>query len=130
MKRLLPRISLHATHTPLAAAVTLTFCAFFAGQQARAETLQLESNETLFCVMAAVNAAGYAEGVNLPDNNPLRKQIRDHLASMNIAVLPELKQYYRKHMQRTGTQDLSQYISWAFAVNGAPDFADVKANDA
>ena len=123
LKRLLPRFSLHATDTPLAAAVTLTFCAFFAGQQARAETLQLESNETLFCVMAAVNAAGYDEGINLPDNNPLRKQIRDHLASMKIAVLPELKQYYRRHMQRTASQDLSQYVSWAFAVNGAPDFA-------
>lgn len=84
--------------------------------------MQLESNETLFYVMAAVNAAGYDEGINLPDNNPLRKQVRDYLASIKIPVLPELKQYYRRHMQRTGTEDLTPYVSWALAVSGAPDF--------
>ena len=53
--------------------------------RAAAETLQLDSNETLFCVMAAINAAGYDEGLNLPDNNPLRKQVRDYLATRQIA---------------------------------------------
>jgi hypothetical protein len=84
--------------------------------------MQLESNETLFCVMAAVNMAGYDDGLQLPDNNPLRRKVRDYLASRKIPVLPELKQYYRRHMQRAGSQDLSQYISWAFSVSGAPDF--------
>jgi hypothetical protein len=123
LKRLLPRFSLRATDTPLAAAAALILCALFAGRQAQAETLQLESNETLFCVMAAVNAAGYDEGIDLPDNNPLRRKVRDYLATLNLPVLPELKKYYRRHMQRAGTDDLSQYVSWAFAVNGAPDFA-------
>ncbi|HVW11967.1 MAG TPA: hypothetical protein VHC90_25480, partial [Bryobacteraceae bacterium] len=122
MKRLLPRFCLLATDTPFAAAAVVTLCAFFSGQQARAETMQLESNETLFYVMAAVNAAGYDEGINLPDNNPLRKQVRDYLAKLNLPVLPELRQYYRRHMQKTGTEDLTPYVSWAFAVGGAPDF--------
>lgn len=73
--------------------------------------------------MAAINVAGYDEGVNLPDNNPLRKQLRDYLAGKKIPVVPELKQYYRRHMKKTSTQDLSQYISWALSVTGAPDFA-------
>ena len=30
--------------------------------------------------MAAINAAGYDEGIDLPDNNPARKQLRDYLA--------------------------------------------------
>jgi len=94
-----------------------------AGHLRAAETLSLESNETLFCVMAAVNAAGYDEGISLPDNSPLRKQLRDYLASRNIAVLPELKQYYRRHMQQNGLQDLSQFTSFAFSVTGPPDFA-------
>jgi len=89
----------------------------------RAETLELESDQTLFCVMAAINAAGYDEGADLPDNNPLRKQVRDYLASQQISVLPALKLYYRHHMQKTGVQDLSQYISFALSANGAPDFA-------
>lgn len=105
--------------------ITLTvfaaFSAFLPGPL-KAETLSLETNKNLFFVMAAVNAAGYDEGVDLPDNNPLRKQVRDYLASIRIEVLPDLKLFYRHHMRETGVQDLSQYISWALAITGAPDF--------
>jgi tetratricopeptide (TPR) repeat protein len=92
-----------------------------------AEALQLDASENLFCVLAAANAAGYDEGINLPDNSPLRKQVREYLAQRNIPVLPELKQYYRKHMAKpgvqAGVQDLAQYISYAFSIAGPPDFA-------
>jgi hypothetical protein len=88
-----------------------------------ADNLQLGASQNLFAVMAAINAAGYDEGVALPDNNPLRGQLREYLAKQNIGVLPELKTFYRKHMQRNGVQDLSQYISYALSVTGPPDFA-------
>jgi len=88
-----------------------------------AENLQLGASENLFAVLAAANAAGYDEGIALPDNNPLRQQLRDYLAKQNIPVLPELKRYYRKHMLKNGLQDLSQYISYALSVTGPPDFA-------
>ncbi len=88
-----------------------------------AETLHLDSNETIFYVMTAINAAGYDEGLNLPDANPLRKQIRDYLATQRITVLPELKLYFRHHMQKTAVQDVSQFLWWSVAVTGAPDFA-------
>ena len=84
--------------------------------------LELNSNETLFCVMAAINAAGYDEGIDLPDNNPARKQLRDYLAAQKLPVLPELKLFYKHHMQRTAAEDLPQYVSWALAVTGPPDF--------
>jgi tetratricopeptide (TPR) repeat protein len=87
-----------------------------------AENLQLGANENLFAVLAAANAAGYDEGISLPDNSPLRQQLRDYLAKQNLAVLPDLKSFYRKHMQKTGVQDLSQYISYALSVTGPPDF--------
>lgn len=88
-----------------------------------AENLQLGTSENLFAVLAAANAAGYDEGVSLPDNNPLRAQLREYLAKQNIAVLPALKAYYRKHMLKNGVQDLSEYISYALSVTGPPDFA-------
>ena len=74
-----------------------------------------------------MNAAGYDEGLNLPDNSVLRKQLREYLAKQNISGLPELKLFYRRHMASpgpyAGVQDLSQYISWALSVTGPPDFA-------
>lgn len=87
-----------------------------------ADNIQLGSNETLFAVVAAINAAGYDEGLLLPDNSPLRQQLRDYLARQNIEVLPELRKFYRKHMQKNGVQDLSQYISYALSVTGPPNF--------
>jgi tetratricopeptide (TPR) repeat protein len=88
-----------------------------------AENLQLSYSESLFAVLAAANAAGYDEGLNLPDNNPLRQQLREYLAKQNIPVLPELKTFYRKHMLKNGVQDLSQYISYALSVTGPPEFS-------
>ncbi len=112
------------TRLPFFAAVCLLIasCTAFG-----AESLQLDAHENLFYVLAAANAAGYDEGLNLPDNSPLRNQIRDYLAHQNIPILPQLKDYYRKHMAKAGpqagTQDLSQYISYALSVTGPPDFA-------
>ena len=104
--------------THLAALFLVSLCGLRA-----ADSLQLTSNENLFAVLAAINAAGYDEGLALPDNHPIRAQLRDYLAKQNIPVLPELRLFYKRHLQRNGVQDLSQYISWSLSVTGAPDFA-------
>lgn len=101
----------------LAAACLLTLPGLHA-----ADNLQLGANENLFAVLAALNAAGYKEGLDLPDNSPLRGQLRDYLAKQNIPVLPDLARFYQKHSQRNGLQDLSQYISYALSVSGPPYF--------
>lgn len=89
-----------------------------------AESLQLDANENLFSVLAAINAAGYDDGIKLPDNNPLRQQLRDYLAQQNIASLPELKRFFQANgRHKNAVQDLSQYISYALSVSGPPDFA-------
>jgi tetratricopeptide (TPR) repeat protein len=89
-----------------------------------AESLQLDANENLFIVLAAINAAGYDEGIKLPDNSPLRLQLREYLARQNIPVLPELKRFFQTQgRKKSGAQDLGQYISYALSVTGAPDFA-------
>jgi tetratricopeptide (TPR) repeat protein len=99
-------------------------CLLCAGRVFGAESLQLDSHENLFYVLAAINAAGYDEGIKLPDNSPLRLQLREYLAQQNIAVLPELKHFFQVNgRHKSGVQDLSQYISYALSVLGPPDFA-------
>lgn len=89
-----------------------------------AESLRLDANENLFCVLTAINAAGYNDGMDLPDNSPLRKQVRDYLASQSIPVLADMKAFLKTNgRHKNGIQDLSQYISYALSVKGAPDFA-------
>lgn len=83
---------------------------------------QLDSNETLFYVLAAINAAGYDEQADSSTNSPLRGRVREYLAKQNLESLAPLKRFVRDHKQRSPAADLGQYISFALWSKGAPDF--------
>ncbi|HZP01834.1 MAG TPA: tetratricopeptide repeat protein [Terriglobia bacterium] len=83
----------------------------------------LDGNEQLFCVLAALNAGGYNEGLNVDSGDRTRQQLRDLIAKKNPSVLPDLKRYYLTHQVADspgGT--LSQYISLALLLDSPPDF--------
>ena len=84
---------------------------------------QLDASPTLFTVMAAINAAGYDAELASPNNHPLRDAIRAELAKRNIPSLPEIKEFYAAHRRKNDALELGQYISFALAVNGPPEFA-------
>ncbi len=88
----------------------------------------LDGNPTLFAVLAAINAAGYDTEIDSPTNNPLRKSLRDHLATRNIPILPALRRYVRDHHLPNASDDLGQYISFALLSKGAPDFTPAMPN--
>lgn len=90
---------------------------------------QLDGNEGLFTVMAAINAAGYDAEIDSLSNNPLRKAVRDYLAARDIPVLGELKRFVRDHKQSDPAADLSQYVSYALSVDGPPTFAPRYVNN-
>jgi len=83
---------------------------------------QLDASPTLFTVMAAINAAGYDAELASPNNHPLRNGIRQAIAAKNPECLEDLRKFYLQHRQDTDTATLSQYISFALAVDGLPDF--------
>ena len=83
---------------------------------------QLDSSETLFTVLAAINAAGYDADIDSPSNHPLRKALRDQIAAKNLDSVAELKRFVRDHKQKDPAEDLSQYISWALSVDAPPLF--------
>ncbi|MEO8099080.1 MAG: tetratricopeptide repeat protein [Acidobacteriota bacterium] len=88
----------------------------------------LDANPTLFATLAAINAAGYDTDIDSPSNNPLRKQLRDHLAKLNIPILPALRRFVRDHKKPNAAEDLGQYISFALLSKGAPDFGPAMPN--
>jgi tetratricopeptide (TPR) repeat protein len=83
---------------------------------------QLDSNEVLFTVLAAINAAGYDAEIDSPSNSPERQAVREYLASQKLDCLFDLKRFVKEHKQRDPGADLSQYISYALAINGPPLF--------
>ncbi len=91
-------------------------------QRPQAEN-QLDGNETLFTVLAAINAAGYDADLDSLSNSPVRKAVRDYLATQKLDCLFDLKRFVREHKQRDPAADLSQYISFALSVDSPPLFA-------
>jgi tetratricopeptide (TPR) repeat protein len=101
----------------------LTLCAIGPLRAAAAEQHgQLDASETLFAVLAAINAGGYDADLASPANHPLRGIIRKELAARKLAVMLDLKYFIQKHRKADPTADLSQYVSFALAVKGPPDF--------
>lgn len=84
---------------------------------------QIDSSETLFYVLAAINAAGYDEQADSSTNNPLRARVREYLAQQNLQSLAPLKRFVRDHRPRNNpAAELGQYVSFALLSKGAPDF--------
>jgi tetratricopeptide (TPR) repeat protein len=83
---------------------------------------QLDGSETLFTVLAALNASGYDYDIDSNANSPVRKQMRDLLQARPLQSLEDLKRFFAAHHQPDPGAELSQYISFALTLDGPPDF--------
>ena len=83
--------------------------------------VSLETSETLFTVLTAVNTCGYDQELNSSD--PLRTQIRSEVAKAveNTAgaqdVVAPMCGFYRQHQAADAARDLSQYLSLALYLD-------------
>jgi len=89
--------------------------------------VSLETSETLFSVLTAINTCGYDQELNASD--PLRSEIRSEVAKAvedtpgaKDAVAP-LCAAYRQHQTPDATRNLSQYVSLALYMGEPPTFA-------
>lgn len=87
----------------------------------------LDTSETLFSVLAGINACGYDQ--ELATSDPLRLKIRAEIANA-ITATPEAAaahrrvcDFYRDHQQPDAARTLSQYVSLALYLDGPPEFA-------
>jgi tetratricopeptide (TPR) repeat protein len=95
--------------------------------------VSLETSETLFSVLTAINTCGYDQELEASD--ALRQQIRsevekavENTPGAKDAVAP-LCAFYRQHQTPDSTRDLSQYISLALYMGEPPAFT-LKAKQA
>src|ERR1700756_1654979 len=94
----------------------------------------LDTSESLFTILASMNACGYDQELNVSD--PLRAQIRNEIARSARASDEALEasnlmcQYYREHAHPDPSKDLSQYVSLALYLGDPPNFVPkVKEGD-
>ncbi len=83
----------------------------------------LDASEQLFCVLAALNAAGYDSGAGADTANKTRDEVRALLAQQNLPIVPELRKFYAAHLAGNDPgANLGQYVSLALLIGPPPDF--------
>lgn len=83
----------------------------------------LEPSEQIFCVVAALNAAGYDSGLSVNTGDNTREEVRAYLASRHAAVIPQLEKFYSQHLIAGDPgANLGQYISLALLLGSPPNF--------
>jgi tetratricopeptide (TPR) repeat protein len=93
----------------------------------------LDTSETLFSVLAAINTCGY--NAELDSSDPVRLQIRAEVAKASQAFDQAkeetllLCQFYHDHEQPEPSRTLSQYVSLALRLEAPPTFV-FKVKDA
>ena len=87
---------------------------------------QLIADIRMFTVMAAINAAGYDDGLSAEADHPARKALRQELESVDSSMRNRLRTYYEQHKLQDSELDLSHYISFALMC-GEPPFFDLRA---
>jgi tetratricopeptide (TPR) repeat protein len=97
-----------------------------AGLGENSTPVSLETSETLFTVLTAINTCGYDQQLDISD--PLRTQIRSEVAKAaeNIAgaqdVIGPMCRLYRQHQAPEPARDLSHYVSLALYLEEPPTF--------
>ncbi len=107
---------------PIRIFLVVVLLGMFGGSAEAAEPAQLDGSQSLFTVLAAINAAGYDANLESPSNHPLRARVRAELARADIPALGELRRFFRDHRQPDWESELSQYVSFALSVDGPPAF--------
>jgi hypothetical protein len=83
----------------------------------------LESNEQLFCILAALNATGYDTGMGTPAADDSRAKVREFLQARQAAAAPDLAKFYTQHrVAGDPGADLGQYVSLALLIGPPPEF--------
>jgi tetratricopeptide (TPR) repeat protein len=97
--------------------LALLFAAALAARAA--EQGQLDSNPTLFTVMAALDAA--ASDANAP-TDPLRASVRAAVWAKKPPVMPEIRSFLYKHRKADAGLNLAPFVSFALSHGEPPRF--------
>jgi len=91
----------------------------------------LDTNETVFTVIAAISHCGYASGAGTDVRQEIIADIARNAGSSDQGKTDsrELCQFYQDHRQQDPARDLAQYVSLALNMGEPPKF-DLKVKEA
>jgi tetratricopeptide (TPR) repeat protein len=107
-------------------AFLLACCALVTAAASAQSRATLETSETVFSVLTAMNACGYDQ--ELSSSLPLRSEVRADVAHAVEASEPAWQAmeavcaFYRDHQQADSSRQLAQYVSLALSLGEPPSF--------
>jgi hypothetical protein len=90
--------------------------------------ITLETSETLFSVLAAINSCGYDQNLMVSDAERvnIRTELQKNLSGAGSeearGMATTMCDYYQAHRAKDAAHDLSQYVSLALYLQGPPHF--------
>lgn len=107
----------------MAAALVATLASVSAAENT---PISLDTSETLFAVLAAINTCGYDADLNRSDPQRLniRAEVQRNLQASDEATqaMTAMCDWYRANQARDAAHDLSQYVSLSLYLGGPPQF--------
>ncbi|TAN22145.1 MAG: hypothetical protein EPN33_10900 [Acidobacteria bacterium] len=107
---------LRRRHIALLAGISLLGVGLCA--QAVHSNVVVDSNPSVFAMLAGLNAAGYDTGVSA--KNPIREAVRAQIAAHPSPAVTRLKAYYAVHHLPNRAQDLARYVTLALFLGNPP----------
>jgi tetratricopeptide (TPR) repeat protein len=84
------------------------------------ESEQLDADVRMFAVMAAINVAGFNDGVGTRSDSLVREAVRARLRSFDGPSVTLLRNAYEQFRLRDPEENLSQYVTFALLCSDAP----------
>ena len=96
--------------------------------------ITLDTSETLFAVLTAINSCGYNVDLNISDRQRtvIRGEVQKNLSASDAAqtAMTTMCEWYLAHQGSDPSHDLSQFISLALYMDGPPHFLPRVSEDA
>jgi tetratricopeptide (TPR) repeat protein len=100
-------------------ALSLAFAPAVSAQQPAG---QLDASPALFTVLAALNAAGFDEGLQSPNTHPLRRQMITWVEQRKPPSLDKIRDFITERRASDPAIEFSRYVTLALSTSGPPAF--------
>ena len=91
--------------------------------------VSVEASQSIFSVMCALDAAGFAADESTLSEMPSRLALRGEMLKLQGPATDALRQYYRDYALADPGETLSRYITFALVVGPPPSFTFLLGHD-
>jgi tetratricopeptide (TPR) repeat protein len=91
--------------------------------------VSVEASQSIFSVMCALDAAGFAADESTLSEMPSRLALRGELLKMQGPATDALRQFYRDYALADPGETLSRYITFALVIGPPPSFTFLLGHD-